>query len=145
VEEAEVNSLIVRTTVRALLPLLLLFSIFLFLRGHNQPGGGFVGGLMAAAAWALYAIAFGPATARRALYINPRILIGAGLLAILLSGMVGVLLGQPFLTAWWGDVYVPMLGRLEVGTPVLFDLGVYLTVVGVTVTMIFSLAEVAEE
>ena len=139
------NSLILRAAARVLLPLLILFSIFLFLRGHNQPGGGFVAGLMAAAAWALYAIAYGTDIARHALLIDPRILIGSGLLAILASGTAGVLLGQPFLTGWWGYVNVPVLGKLELGTPVLFDLGVYLAVVGVTLTMIFALAEVAEE
>lgn len=139
------NSLILRTAARAMLPLLLLFSVFLFLRGHNQPGGGFVAGLMAAAAWALYAIAYGPSIARRALQVDPRVFIGVGLLAALASGVIGMLLGKPFLTGVWGYLDIPILGKMEMGTPVLFDLGVYLAVVGVTLTTIFAMAEVAEE
>ena len=140
-----VNSLILRTAARILLPLLLLFSIFLFLRGHNEPGGGFVAGLTAAAAWTLYAIAHGVHRARYALRIDPRVLIGTGLLAILVSGVISAFAGLPFLTGLWGYVDVPTLGRMELGTPVLFDLGVCLAVVGVTLTMIFALAEVAED
>ena len=135
------TSLILRTNARRLMPLLLLFSIFLFLRGHNEPGGGFVAGLVAAAAWALYAVAHDAATARRALRVEPRLLIGAGLLAALLSGAVGLLARQPFLTGLWGYLDLGGIGRFELGTPLLFDLGVYLTVLGVTLTIIFALEE----
>ena len=83
------------------MPLLLLFSVFLLLRGHNEPGGGFVGGLVAAAAFALYAIAFGVKRARQALLVKPMTLLGAGLLIALFSGLPAVLRGQPFLTALW--------------------------------------------
>ncbi|MFH1085957.1 MAG: MnhB domain-containing protein, partial [Chloroflexota bacterium] len=72
------TSLILRTMARYLLPLSLMFSIFLFLRGHNEPGGGFVAGLVAAAAFALYAIAYGSAAARPVLWIEPRLVIGRG-------------------------------------------------------------------
>jgi len=75
-----VASLILSTATRLLLPLLLMFSIFLLLRGHNEPGGGFVGGLVAAAAFALHAIAYSVAATRRLLIIDPRALIGTGLL-----------------------------------------------------------------
>ena len=83
------------------MPLLLLFSVFLLLRGHNEPGGGFVGGLVAAAAFALYAIAFGVRRARQALLVKPMTLLGAGLLIALFSGLPAVLRRQPFLTAVW--------------------------------------------
>jgi multicomponent Na+:H+ antiporter subunit B len=139
------NSFILRTAARALLPLLLLFSVFLFLRGHNEPGGGFVAGLMAAAAWSLYAIAYGPHVARRALQVDPRLFIGSGLLAVLASGTIGLLLGKPFLTGLWGSLDVPIFGKMELGSPILFDLGVYVGVIGVTLTAIFALAEVTEE
>ena len=136
-----IASFILLTTARLLLPLLLMFSAFLFLRGHNEPGGGFVAGLVAAAAWVLYALATDPELAGRALRIEPRALIGWGLLAALLSGMFGLILGQPFLTAQWVEVPLPGGGLLELGTPLLFDLGVYLTVIGVTLTIVFALAE----
>ena len=135
------TSLILKTTTRYLTPLLLIFSVFLFLRGHNQPGGGFAGGLVAAAPFALYSIAYGAAEARRVLHIKPRRLIGVGLLAAFTSGVISLLNGLPFLTGLWGYVQVPGLGKIEVGTPVLFDMGVYLVVMGVTLSMIFALEE----
>ena len=106
------TSPIFRTAARLLMPLLLLFSVFLLLRGHNEPGGGFVGGLVAAAAFALYAIAYGVERARRALLVKPLTLLGAGLLIALASGVPAVLRGQPFMTAQWA------LGPVAVGTPV---------------------------
>ncbi len=135
------TSLILKTTARYLMPLLLLFSIFLFLRGHNEPGGGFAGGLVAAAAFALYSIAFGAREARRVLRVRPRWLIGLGLLAALASGAIALLSGHPFLTGQWGYLRLPGLDTVDIGTPVLFDLGVYLTVMGVTLTVIFALEE----
>jgi len=136
------TSLILRTMARYLLPLSLMFSIFLFLRGHNEPGGGFVAGLVAAAAFALYAIAYGSAAARRVLWIEPRLLIGLGLLTALASGLLGLATRRPYLTGQWGYFTLPGMGKVDVGTPVLFDLGVYLAVTGVTLTIIFTLEEV---
>ena len=133
------TSLILSTAARYLFPLLLLFSLFLLLRGHNEPGGGFVGGLVAAAAFSLYAIAEGVATARRVLGVDSRALIGVGLLVAAVSGLIPLAAGQPFMTGMWSDYTVPLLGK--VGTPLLFDIGVYLVVVGVTLTIVFSLAE----
>ena len=130
-----VDSPVFRTAARLLMPLLLLFSVFLLLRGHNEPGGGFVGGLVAAAAFALYAIAFGVKRARQALLVKPMTLLGGGLLLALVSGLPAVLRGQPFLTALWAP------GSLPLGTPALFDVGVFLVVAGVVLMMIFSLAE----
>lgn len=135
------SSLILRTTARYLTPLLLIFSVFLFLRGHNQPGGGFAAGLVAAAPFALLSIAFGAAEARRILQVKPRLLIGVGLLAAFASGVISLLNGKPFLTGIWVYVQAPGLGKIEVGTPALFDLGVYLVVMGVTLSIIFALEE----
>ncbi len=135
------NSLILQTTTRYLLPLLLLFSIFLFGRGHNEPGGGFVAGLVAAAPFALYSIAFGAREARRVLRIDPRWFIGFGLLVALTAGLSGVLLGRPFFSGVWTYLVVPGLGPIDLGTPMLFDLGVYVGVFGVTLTIIFAMEE----
>ncbi len=135
------NSLILQTTARLLQPLLILFSIFLLLSGHNTPGGGFTGGLMAAAAFGLYAIAYDVPTTRQALRVEPRLLIGAGLLTAAASGVVSLAAGQPFMTGQWGYVPLPGLGNVDVGTPLLFDLGVYLVVLGITLLIVFSLAE----
>jgi multicomponent Na+:H+ antiporter subunit B len=111
--------------------------VFLLLRGHNEPGGGFVGGLVAAAAFALYLISHGVDSARRALPVQPMTMMGAGLLIAALSGVPAVLRGQPFLTAQWAS------GAVALGTPVLFDIGVFLVVTAVVLMMLFSLAEEA--
>lgn len=133
------QSLILSTATRYLLPLLLLFSVFLLLRGHNEPGGGFVGGLVAAAAFALYAIALDVQAARVILQVDPRVLIGVGVLTAASSGTISLLAGKPFMTALWLKQPLPVLGK--VGTPLLFDVGVYLLVLGVTLMIIFTLVE----
>jgi multicomponent Na+:H+ antiporter subunit B len=135
------SSLILRTAARVLLPMLLLYSLFLLMAGHNEPGGGFAGGLVAASAFALQALVYGPQSAQRALGVDPRTLIGAGLLAALGSGLLGLAAGRPYLTGLWYQIPLPGGGGLAVGTPLLFDLGVYLLVVGMALLMIFPLAE----
>lgn len=135
------NSIILRTAIRFLMPLLILFSLFLLVRGHNQSGGGFAGGLVAAAAFALYSLSYNANEARRVLKISPAVLIASGLLVAVSSGLIGLLAGQPFLTGLWTYITIPGFGALEVGTPVLFDIGVYLLVFGITITMVFSLEE----
>ena len=133
------RSLILRTSAWLMIPVLLLFSVFLLLRGHNLPGGGFVGGLVAASAVVLQLVASGPAEVRRLIPFDVMLLLPIGLSVALLSGMPALLLGQPFLTGDW--VTLPILGQVKVGTPVLFDLGVYLVVFGVAVQIILSMAE----
>jgi multicomponent Na+:H+ antiporter subunit B len=135
------TSLILRTTTRFLLPLLLLLSVFLLLRGHHEPGGGFSGGLVAAAAFVLCRFAFGVEDVKRALPVDSRALIGFGLLVAIASGSLALMVGRPLMTALWIQVPVPGFGDLDLGTPLLFDLGVYLTVVGVTLSIILPLAE----
>jgi len=139
------TSLILATASRFLFPLLLMFSVFLLLRGHNQPGGGFVGGLVAAAAFALYWVAFDTKTAKRALRLSPVTLIATGLLFAIGSGWMGILEGRPFLTGEWTMFEAPGLGEIHLGTPLLFDTGVYLLVIGVLMLVITSLAEETRE
>lgn len=134
-------SLILTTATRLVLPLFLLFSVFLLLRGHNEPGGGFVGGLVAAAAFSLYSVAFDLKAARKLLRVDPHTLIGGGLLAATLSGVVAFFHDMEFLTGRWADFQVPGFGVLTLGSPLLFDVGVYLTVMGVTLMIVFSLTE----
>jgi multicomponent Na+:H+ antiporter subunit B len=136
-----VISLILQTISRYHLPLLLLFSVFLFLRGHNEPGGGFISGLVASTGWALYAIAFDAAAARRVLRVEPQQLMVWGLLLALGSGCLGLMQFAPFLTAQWMIVDIPGVGRVHIGTPLLFDLGVYLLVIGATLTIILAMDE----
>lgn len=135
------QSLILRTTGYFLLPLLLLFSLFLLLRGHNEPGGGFIAGLVAAAAVSLHLFAMGTNAARRILLLTPRDLIGWGLLLAVLSTLPAALLGDAFFTAVWFAPTLPLLGEIKLGTPLFFDLGVYLVVIGAVLTIVLNLAE----
>jgi multicomponent Na+:H+ antiporter subunit B len=136
------TSTILQTATRVLMPLLLLFAVFLLLRGHNEPGGGFVGGLVVASSFVLYAIAFGVDAGRRALLVRPNTLLGLGLLIALTSGLPSVIARHPFMTALWTEV---PLGATAValGTPLVFDVGVFLAVIGVVLTIVFTLAEVS--
>lgn len=140
------TSSILQTAARLLMPLLLLFAVFLLLRGHNQPGGGFVAGLVVAASFVLYAIAFGVDAARRALLVRPSTLLGVGLLVAFVSGLPAVVAGHAFMTALWTMVGAGSMA-IAVGTPLVFDVGVCLAVIGVVVTIVFTLAEavLAEE
>lgn len=137
------QSLILSTAARFLLPLMLLFSVFLLLRGHNEPGGGFIGGLVASTAFALYALAFDVDQARRTLRVDPHQLIAAGLLTALAAGLLPMLFGRPFLTALWIERELPVLGKA--GTPLLFDAGVYLTVFGIMLMILLTLADESED
>ena len=130
------STLILRTATRYLAPLLLLFSLFLLWRGHHEPGGGFVGGLVAATAFVLVALGEGSGAARRALRWPPTRLVALGLATSALAGLPALVGGRPYLSGQWLDPQ-----GLGLGTPLLFDLGVYLTVTGVAVSMLLSLME----
>jgi multicomponent Na+:H+ antiporter subunit B len=134
-----VDSLILRSGARFLVPLMLLFSLFLLVRGHNEPGGGFVGGLVAATAIALVLLSEGLGEARRLLRVDPLALVAAGLLVALASGVPPLLRGWPYMTGLWLKVPLPVVGK--VGSPVIFDLGVYLVVLGIVLAILFALAE----
>ena len=137
------SGLILQTATRFMMPLLLLFSIFLLVRGHNLPGGGFIGGLVGASAFALYALAFDVPTAREALRADSRTLIGAGLLTAQVAALLPLPWNLPLLTHRyaWMELQLFGFGKFPVGTPLLFDLGVYLAVLGAALTIVFALAE----
>lgn len=134
-------SVILQSATRLIFTLLLLFAIFLLLRGHHEPGGGFIAGLVGAGAFVLYAIAYDVRRARHALRIEPQSLTGAGLLCAALSGAVSMFSGRPFLTSVWRTWALFGTDVVSAGTPLLFDMGVCLTVIGVTLAIIFALVE----
>jgi multicomponent Na+:H+ antiporter subunit B len=134
-----VDSPILRSGARFLVPLMLLFSVFVLVRGHNEPGGGFVGGLVAATAVALVLLSEGLDEARRLLRVDPLALVAAGLLVALASGVPPLLRGWPYMTGLWLKVPLPVVGK--VGSPVIFDVGVYLVVLGIVLAILFALAE----
>lgn len=125
------NSLILKTAARFLLIIMLLFSLWVLFRGHNSPGGGFIGGLIAASAFALYLIAYGVLQFKKLLVIELPLTLGLGLTCILLSGLLSLLQQKPFLTSMW------LLSWL--GTPLLFDIGIYLVVISSILIIIYAL------
>ncbi|KAA0213505.1 Na+/H+ antiporter subunit B [bacterium] len=135
------NSLILRTTTGFLLSLLMLFSVYLMLRGHNAPGGGFIGGLTATAALTLYAFAFDVATVRKMLRLDPLSIAGLGLALALCSGLPGMVGGDAYLTSRWAVLLLPDGAEIHLGTPLLFDFGVYLVVIGVGCAVLLTMAE----
>lgn len=136
------NSIILRTASNYLLPLLLLFSVFILLRGHYLPGGGFIGGLLASIAFVLHAFANGLKITKAVLRFHPGFLIPVGLSISLLSALAPILFtGQAILTGLWFPDPVPVVGTI--GSAIFFDIGVYVVVIGVTLTIIFTISESA--
>lgn len=134
------NTLILRTVAPVVTSLMVLFSIFVLLRGHNQPGGGFIGGLIAVSALAIYGIAYGVTAVRRAILFHPLSIAGAGLLLSMLSGLVSIAAGVPFMTGLW--VYPSLFGvEIPLSTVMSFDIGVYLVVVGAITSIALALEE----
>lgn len=134
------RTIIFRTVAPNLTSLMVLFSIFVLLRGHNEPGGGFIGGLIAASAFAIYGIACGVSPVRRALWFHPMAIAGFGLLLATLSGVLSLFQDVPFLTGLWAEPHlfgVPV----TVSTPMVFDIGVYLVVVGSITSIALALEE----
>lgn len=136
------NSLILRTATRLLVSLMLLFSVFLLLRGHDAPGGGFLGAMIASIAFVLYTLADGPAAVRRTLRMAPRKIAACGLGLALLAGLVAAFAGLPLYTGLWTVIEAAAVDEeLGLGTPLLFDLGVYIAVVGAVLTIVLALEE----
>lgn len=135
------QSVILRAGTRLLVSMILMFSIYILFRGHNEPGGGFIAGLIAASAIILYSVAFGHSWASGALRVPAISLAGAGLLFAAVAGLLTVFSGDPFLTGLW---YIPKLGldfKVALSTPLLFDIGVYLVVVGALTAIALELEQ----
>ena len=138
------RSLILTQIARGMLPVTLLFSVYLLLHGHNAPGGGFVAGLVNTLAATLMAISFGWVWTRRQLYQVVRWALTLGLVIALVSVCLPMLAGQPFFTHAHVEATLPGGAQLPLSTALLFDIGVYLTVFGTTGTAVATLARVGE-
>ena len=131
------NSLIFSTAARALFWIMLAVSLVILWRGHNQPGGGFVGGLVAAMSVGVLTLSSGVAKARQTLRVSPVALAGAGVALALLSGIPGMLVGAGFLTHQW----MIFENGFKIGTTFVFDVGVYCAVMGGMLCLVFRLYE----
>jgi multicomponent Na+:H+ antiporter subunit B len=178
------KTVILATAIRVLIPLFQIFSLYILFRGHNHPGGGFIGGLVGSIAFVFYIMAYGPkqtmhtyfefklfkhknkdyhTRARRYYHllrlnasrkfiddsehywerglfrIEPMYIIATGLLLAATSGVLGFFINAPYMTAFWAEFYIPVIGKP--GTPILFDMGVYLLVIGMVLKLTFVLSE----
>jgi len=140
-----ITSSILKTSVRLILPLSLLFACFMSLKGHNSPGGGFIAGLVASVAFCIYRMTNGPESLMRLLPVHPRVLVFVGLGMALVTSVVPLFFGLPFLTSRVGTFHLPFMDEsLHYASAVAFDTGVLLVVVGVSVGMIIRLSEELE-
>jgi len=135
------NSVILQIASKYLRWILLVFAVLALLRGHNQPGGGFIGGLLAGLAVVFRGFAYTVPEVQKELQSKPLIFIGIGLFFILLSFLPGIFLNYELMTGSWVKVPLPLLGELKLGTPLVFDIGVFFSVIGVTLMFVFSLTK----
>ena len=137
-----VNSIILNAATRLLVALLLLFSVFMLLRGHNLPGGGFIGGLIGATGFILFAIAQGASATREALRVEPQNIAMVGLGIALCAGGYAAFFGEAFFTGqWWFIGATEDDKGLPISSVLVFDIGVYLVVFGSILTLVLALEE----
>ena len=134
------ESFILRVATRMLAGLILVFSVYLLFRGHNAPGGGFAAALVAGTGFSLFAIAEGATPVRQALRADPLVFIAWGLLLAVGSGLFAVVTGHPFLTGLWWPTD-PAHSAPAIGTPLFFDVGVFLVVLGAILVLVLHLEE----
>lgn len=135
----KLDTIILKTATNYLLPLLIMFSLFVLIRGHYLSGGGFVGGLIASIAFVLHSFAYNTKRTISLFRFRPLFLIPIGLSLSLFSGLLPLLISKPFMTSIWFLNSVDVIGAF--GSALLFDLGVYLVVIGVVLTIIFTISE----
>jgi multicomponent Na+:H+ antiporter subunit B len=130
------NSQILHIAARIIKPLFVLTSLVVLYRGHNMPGGGFIGGLLAASGYIFYMLAYDVKSTLKKMWIKPFELMAWGLLMAFASGFAGLFHATPFLTGRWISVF-----GIKLGSPTLFDVGVYLTVIGVLLTIMVAILD----
>ncbi|WP_062350295.1 Na(+)/H(+) antiporter subunit B [Bacillus kwashiorkori] len=135
------KDIILQTIAKVVFFIIILFSIHIFFEGHYRPGGGFVGGLVTAGGLVLLLLAYDLKTVKKLMPINFRILIGIGLAVALLTASAAMLFDVPFFTHAFDYFDLPLLGETSLHSAALFDLGVYLVVVGTTMTIIQTIGE----
>ncbi len=138
-------SVVLETAVRLVFHTVLVFGVYLLFAGHNQPGGGFVGGLVAGSAFVLRYAATGREGIDRAVPLDPALPLGAGLLLAAGTGAAAWLFGAQFLESGKLELHLPVLGAVKATSALPFDTGVFLVVVGLVLVMLQTLGAEAEQ
>ncbi|QQE11811.1 MnhB domain-containing protein [Planctomycetota bacterium] len=139
------TSLILKTAMRLIVPLTLLFAVYMALKGHNEPGGGFIGGLIASVSIALYRMTYGAESFDKLLPIHPRILVFVGLTMAFLVAVFPLLFDRPLLTSYEQYLNLGFGQTVHFVSAAIFDIGVLLVVIGVSVGMIDRLSREVEK
>jgi len=135
------NPLLLSIISQSLLPLALLVSAYIFLRGHNMPGGGFIAGLITSVAIIQQYVAHGVEWIKTRIKLDYQIMIGSGIGIATLSGLGSWAFGHSFLSSWFDYFYLPVIGKFELASAMIFDLGVFLTVIGATMLILANLGQ----
>ncbi len=136
------NNIILEKISHLFLRVIAIISIILLLRGHNHPGGGFIGGILLATGFIYYGIVFGSKRIQAIIYFNTRIWMGIGLCLVLIAAIIPVFGGHAPLTGLWYISEWPIIGSLHLGTPLIFDTGVFIGVTGLILSIIITIMEV---
>ena len=138
------RSVVLETVVRLAFHTVLVFGVYLLFAGHNQPGGGFIGGLVTGSAFILRYIAGGRAELRLAVPVDPRLPLALGLLVATLTGVGALVAGGDYLESAYVEAALPVLGKVKLVSALAFDVGVYLVVVGLVLGLLRTLGAEAE-
>lgn len=139
----DTHPIILRTFTRLMMPLMIMVAVYIFLRGHNLPGGGFIAGLIASVALIVMYLSNGIEWTQKRLSVDMHLVIGFGLLIATATGLVAMGLGYPFLTSAFSHIHWPIVGEFEIASAIAFDLGVFLVVVGATVLSLVQLGKLS--
>nr|WP_040980856.1 Na(+)/H(+) antiporter subunit B [Oceanobacillus jeddahense] len=135
------NNMMLQTLARLIILIVLSFSIYLLLAGHNSPGGGFIGGLMTASAILILYLSFGLNSIKKVIRFDYIKIIGIGLLFASVTGVISMVFGFPYLKQFFDYFTLPILGEVELTTALPFDLGVYFVVLASALAIILTIAE----
>jgi multicomponent Na+:H+ antiporter subunit B len=138
------NSVILQIAAKYVRWILIFFAVIALYRGHNEPGGGFIGGLLVSLSVMFYSLAYNAEKAKQKLLIQPETNIFLGVLFILLSVLPGLFQKGTFMAGVWTSISLPVLGEIKLGTPLLFDIGVFFAVIGVSVMFFFALKRIGQ-
>jgi len=139
----DTHPVILRTFTRLMMPLMIMVAVYIFLRGHNLPGGGFIAGLIASVALIVMYLSNGIEWTQKRLAVDMHLVIGFGLLIATATGLVAMGFGYPFLTSAFSHIHWPIVGEFELASAIAFDLGVFLVVVGATVMSLVQLGKLS--
>jgi len=135
------NDVIIRSVTKVAVVIIFTFAINLFISGHHYPGGGFIGGLAFASGLILLFLTFDIEAVRRNIPVDFKVVAAVGVLIAVLTGVGAMLFDSPFLSQTFGYFNLPIFGRTELATAVIFDVGVALAVIGTSVTIIMSIGD----